>query len=86
MLIRSDWKYCQIYCTLICHCSLLTSICGMPRVVYAMASDGLVFKFLAYVNTKFQTPVIATMVTGTFTGISNAICVEIFSQSKVYFR
>lgn len=48
---------------------LLTSICGMPRVVYAMASDGLVFKFLAYVNTKFQTPVIATMVTGTFTGL-----------------
>ncbi len=40
----------------------------MPRVVYSMASDGLIFKRLAYVSTKFKTPIIACLVTGLFAG------------------
>ena len=40
----------------------------MPRVIYAMASDGLVFRFLAYVSERFKTPMIATFVAGFMAG------------------
>jgi amino acid transporter len=36
----------------------------MPRVVYSMASDGLLFEFLAYLVPKLKTPVLASLVTG----------------------
>jgi amino acid transporter len=53
-------------------CGLSTSLLGamfpMPRVIYAMASDGVLFKFLAQVHPRFQTPLIATLIAGTFGG------------------
>ena len=33
----------------------------LPRVVYAMADDGLIFRGLANINEKTKTPVIATL-------------------------
>lgn len=36
----------------------------MPRVIYAMAEDGLLFKCLAQINSKTKTPVIATLSSG----------------------
>uniref|UniRef100_T1IVD2 Cationic amino acid transporter C-terminal domain-containing protein n=1 Tax=Strigamia maritima TaxID=126957 RepID=T1IVD2_STRMM len=45
--------------------SMFGSLFALPRVVYAMAADGLLFKFLAYVHPKTQTP-INTLVTCTF--------------------
>uniref|UniRef100_A0A1A8HQT9 Cationic amino acid transporter 2 n=2 Tax=Nothobranchius kuhntae TaxID=321403 RepID=A0A1A8HQT9_NOTKU len=44
--------------------SLLGSIFPMPRVIYAMAQDGVLFKALARINPKTKTPVIATMTSG----------------------
>ncbi|XP_007890991.1 cationic amino acid transporter 2 isoform X1 [Callorhinchus milii] len=44
--------------------SLLGSIFPMPRVIYAMAEDGLLFKGLAVINPKTKTPVVATMSSG----------------------
>ncbi|XP_043546007.1 cationic amino acid transporter 2 isoform X1 [Chiloscyllium plagiosum] len=44
--------------------SLLGSIFPMPRVIYAMAEDGLLFKVLAHINSKTKTPAIATMSSG----------------------
>ncbi|XP_072352966.1 cationic amino acid transporter 2 isoform X1 [Scyliorhinus torazame] len=44
--------------------SLLGSIFPMPRVIYAMAEDGLLFKGLAHINSKTKTPAIATMSSG----------------------
>ncbi|RXM37102.1 Cationic amino acid transporter 2 [Acipenser ruthenus] len=44
--------------------SLLGSIFPMPRVIYAMAEDGVLFKVLARINPKTKTPVIATMASG----------------------
>lgn len=38
----------------------------MPRVVYSMASDGLIFKFLGYVVPRLKTPIFACISTGLF--------------------
>lgn len=40
----------------------------MPRVIYAMAEDGLLFRFLAKVNKRTKTPLIATIVSGIISG------------------
>uniref|UniRef100_A0A8C1Y5X8 Solute carrier family 7 member 1 n=1 Tax=Cyprinus carpio TaxID=7962 RepID=A0A8C1Y5X8_CYPCA len=49
-------------------CALSTSLLGsmfpMPRVIWAMAEDGLLFKFLANINEKSKTPIMATVTSG----------------------
>lgn len=51
--------------------SLLGAIFPLPRVLYAMGSDGIIFRFLAKVHPKYQTPLIATAVSGVFAGAYN---------------
>ncbi|KAE8603955.1 hypothetical protein XENTR_v10014518 [Xenopus tropicalis] len=49
--------------------SLFGSLFPMPRVIYAMAGDGLLFKFLAHVSSYTETPVVACVVSGFLAGL-----------------
>jgi len=48
--------------------SLLGAIFPLPRILYAMASDGLLFKVLSNINATTKTPLISTVVCGVFAG------------------
>jgi len=44
------------------------SIYPLPRILYAMSNDGLIFESLGKVHGKFKTPFFGTMVAGVLTG------------------
>ncbi|CAN7985290.1 unnamed protein product [Ixodes hexagonus] len=48
--------------------SLLGGMFPLPRVLYAMGSDGLIFRFLAIVHPRLKTPLLATLLSGAFAG------------------
>ncbi|EPY85121.1 cationic amino acid transporter 3-like protein [Camelus ferus] len=54
-------------------CALTSSLLGamfpMPRVIYAMAEDGLLFRGLARIHTRTHTPIVATLASGTLAGV-----------------
>ena len=62
------WDWARYLVAIGAICSLSTSLLGaifpLPRVLYAIASDGLIFKFLAKINQRFKTPLIATGLSG----------------------
>ncbi|XP_018320308.1 high affinity cationic amino acid transporter 1 [Agrilus planipennis] len=53
--------------------SLFGALFPLPRIIYAMASDGIIFKFLGKVNARFKTPVVGTLLAGLLTGLMAAL-------------
>ncbi|CAG2108917.1 unnamed protein product [Medioppia subpectinata] len=53
--------------------SLLGAMYPLPRVLYAMGSDGVIFRIMASVNARFKTPIWATMISGLFAACMAAI-------------
>lgn len=48
--------------------SLLGAMLPLPRVVWAMAVDGLLFKFMAGISPRTKTPITATLASGAGAG------------------
>lgn len=55
----------------------------LPRIIYAMASDGLIFKLLGRVNQRFSTPVIGTFAAGILTGTC-LFCKEVLKMKPAH--
>lgn len=53
--------------------SLLGAMFPLPRVIYAMGNDGIIFKFLATIHPKTQTPIVATVLSGILVGIMSIL-------------
>jgi len=53
--------------------SIMGTIFPLPRLVYAMAQDGLVFRFLGSVNPWTNTPFVATWVCGSLVALMAVI-------------
>ncbi|XP_049823429.1 cationic amino acid transporter 2 isoform X2 [Aethina tumida] len=49
--------------------SLFGAMFPLPRIIYAMASDSLIFKFLGKVSDRFGAPVTGTILSGLLTGV-----------------
>ncbi|XP_011558760.3 cationic amino acid transporter 3 [Plutella xylostella] len=53
--------------------SLLGAMFPLPRVLYAMGTDGVLFRPLAKINKKSQTPILATILSGLFSAVMATI-------------
>lgn len=53
--------------------SLMGAMFPLPRIVYAMASDGLLFTYLSQIHARYQTPFIGTLLAGLLTGLLAAV-------------
>ncbi|XP_072745256.1 cationic amino acid transporter 2-like isoform X1 [Anoplolepis gracilipes] len=71
------WEWAKWLVSIGAICGLCSSLLGamfpLPRVIYAMASDGLIFKWMGKVSSRFQTPFMGTLSAGLLTGILAAI-------------
>lgn len=53
--------------------SLMGAMFPLPRIVFAMSNDGLLFKCLGDISSKYKTPFKGTMLTGLLCGILAAV-------------
>lgn len=72
-----DWTTIEYTVSIGAICAMCTSLMGsmfpLPRIVYAMASDGLLFQCMADISLKYKTPLNSTLLTGFLTAIFASI-------------
>ncbi|XP_031625003.1 cationic amino acid transporter 2-like [Contarinia nasturtii] len=49
--------------------SLMGSMFPLPRIVYAMSNDGLIFEWMGRIHPRYKTPLFGTLFVGTLTGL-----------------
>lgn len=70
--------------------SLMGSMFPLPRIVYAMSKDGLIFEWMGRIHPRFKTPLLGTMFVGLLTGLLAAffnlsqLGEEIFVKFVIY--
>ncbi|KOC60585.1 Low affinity cationic amino acid transporter 2 [Habropoda laboriosa] len=72
MFDRIGWNWAKWLVT-IGAIYLLGAMFPLPRIIYAMASDGLIFQWMGKVSSRFHTPLIGTFSAGFLTGVLAAI-------------
>lgn len=50
--------------------SLMGAMFPLPRIIYAIAADGLLFEVFSRIHPRFQTPFWGTLIAGILTGSS----------------
>ncbi|RUS85464.1 hypothetical protein EGW08_006797, partial [Elysia chlorotica] len=70
---RAGWSVARYIVSVGALSSLLTSLMGamlpLPRILYAMGSDGVIFRFLGAIHPRLHTPVLGTAISGIFAGV-----------------
>lgn len=74
---RLGWPVMKWAVTIGSLVALFTAMFGaffpLPRILYSMSRDGLLYKPFSYISPKTQTPLISTAVSGVITAIMSAI-------------
>ncbi|XP_011148304.1 high affinity cationic amino acid transporter 1 isoform X2 [Harpegnathos saltator] len=77
MFDKVGWEWAKWLVSVGAICGLCASLLGsmfpLPRVIYAMASDGLIFAWMGKISSRFQTPLMGTFIAGLFTGVLAAV-------------
>lgn len=66
--------------------TLVCNMFALPRIFYAMASDGVIFKVLAIVNQRTKTPIVATIVSGLFAGTKFSRTLFVCTYFKIFSK
>ncbi|KAI8795876.1 cationic amino acid transporter 2-like isoform X2 [Biomphalaria glabrata] len=70
---RVGWGVARYIISIGAVCGLSTSLLGgmfpLPRILYAMAGDGVIFRFMGKVSPRFKTPLMGTIISGIFAGL-----------------
>lgn len=61
---------------------LYSTMFPLPRVIYSMSSDGLIFKFFSYLLPKLKTPYLGSIISGLIAGII-IIIISFLTPSKI---
>ena len=65
--------------------SLFGALFPLPRIIFAMSQDGLLFETMGKVHERFQTPFAGTLMAGVFTGFMSCVfeLEQLFSMMSI---